>query len=82
MATYGAYPRDRDGNVIVPPMTFEATNNLVAIAQRVGIVQRQGLEERALPVGTGFGEPFASALACGLLSNNSILLRLLLTRYP
>jgi hypothetical protein len=35
MATYGAYARDRDGNVIAPLMTFEATNDLVAIAQAV-----------------------------------------------
>jgi hypothetical protein len=33
MATYGAYPRDRYGNVIAPPMTFDTTNDLVAITQ-------------------------------------------------
>jgi hypothetical protein len=33
MPTYGAYPRDEYGNVIALPMTFEATNDLVAIVQ-------------------------------------------------
>lgn len=33
MATYGAYARDRDGNVIATPMIFKATSDLVAIAQ-------------------------------------------------
>lgn len=33
MATYGAYPRDKYGCVIAPPTTFEATSDLVAIAQ-------------------------------------------------
>jgi hypothetical protein len=33
MATYGAYPRDEYGYVIAPPRTFEATNDLVVIAQ-------------------------------------------------
>ena len=33
MTTYGAYARDRYGNVVAPPVTFEATNDFVAIAQ-------------------------------------------------
>jgi hypothetical protein len=33
MAKYGAYPRDQHGSVVSPPRTFEATNDLVAIAR-------------------------------------------------
>jgi hypothetical protein len=33
MATYRACRRDQYGNVIAPPMTFDATNDFVAIAQ-------------------------------------------------
>lgn len=33
MATYDAYPRDQYGHVIARPTTFEATNDLLAIAQ-------------------------------------------------
>jgi hypothetical protein len=33
MATYGVYRRDQYGNVVAPPMTFEATNALIAIVQ-------------------------------------------------
>ena len=33
MGRYDAYPRARDGNVIAQPVTFEATNDCVAIAQ-------------------------------------------------
>jgi hypothetical protein len=49
MATYRAYRRDQYGNAIAPPMIFDATNDLVAIAQamqawhegqRVGTVVR------------------------------------------
>ena len=33
MATYDAYRRDQYGNVIAPPMIFDATNDFVAVAQ-------------------------------------------------
>jgi hypothetical protein len=74
MATYRVHPRDVDGNIMAPTMTFEATNDLIAIAQalqraggcdleiwdqaqRVGIIQRRGLEESS----AGLAEPFATA---------------------
>ena len=35
MTTYGAYPRDPHRGGMMPPITFEAANDLVAIAQAV-----------------------------------------------
>jgi hypothetical protein len=44
MATYGAYRRDQYGNVIAPPMTFEATNDLIAITQVMQLADSCDLE--------------------------------------
>ena len=44
MSTYGAYRRDQYGKVIAPPMTFEATNELDAIAQAMQLDESCELE--------------------------------------
>ena len=44
MGTYDAYPRQRNVDAITPPMTFEATNDFVAIARAIQLADGCDLE--------------------------------------